>query len=130
MRLHTLTETTFLLRKRFSQFRPRPYCADVTQAQIWKSLHIVAAIAMAVLTREREISTCPHHIPARALNSTHLLSEPKSNPQTPAAKKKKRRERKKERKKPTRSARILFRCFERKTRETGDEEQLPYPDQM
>lgn len=30
---------------------------------------------MAVLTREREISTCPHHIPALALNSTHLLSE-------------------------------------------------------
>lgn len=30
---------------------------------------------MVVLTWEREISTCPHHIPALALNKTRLLSE-------------------------------------------------------
>lgn len=50
-------------------------CDDITAAQIWKSLHVVAGIAMAVLTRTREISTCPHHIPALTLNNTRLLSK-------------------------------------------------------
>lgn len=65
--------------EKFAHFRPRPRCADVTAAQIWKILHIVAAIAMAVLTREREISTCPLHIPALALNNTRLPSKLKAN---------------------------------------------------
>lgn len=75
--------------ERFTQFGPQPRCADVTTAQIWKSPHIVAAIAVAVLTWKREISTCPHHIPALSLNNTHVLSELESNPLSPAAKKKK-----------------------------------------
>lgn len=37
--------------------------ADVTAAQIRKSLHIVAAAAVAVLTQGREVSTPQHHIP-------------------------------------------------------------------
>lgn len=60
--------------------------AYITTAQIWKSLHIVAAIAVAVLTREREISTCPDHIPALALNSTHLLCKLESTPRSLSAK--------------------------------------------
>lgn len=59
----------------FAQLGPRPRCADVTTGQIWKSLHIVAATATAVLTREREISTCLQHIPAPALHNTWLLCE-------------------------------------------------------
>lgn len=60
--------------------------AYIITAQIWKSLHIVAAIAVAVLTREREISTCPDHIPALALNSTHLLCKLESTPRSLSAK--------------------------------------------
>lgn len=60
--------------------------AYIITAQIWKSLHIVAAIAVAVLTREREISTCPDHIPALALNSTHLLCKLESTPRSLFAK--------------------------------------------
>ena len=71
--------TYFSSEERFTQIGPRS--ADVTTAQIWKSLHIVAATATAVLTREREISTCPHHIPALTLNNTRLLSE--LNPLSP-----------------------------------------------
>lgn len=48
-----------------------------------KSLHIVAAIAVAVLTREGEISTCLQHIPALTLNITHLLFQ--ADPPSPAA---------------------------------------------
>lgn len=61
-------------------FGPLTRHADVTTSQIWKSLHIVAAIAVAVLTQEREISTRPCHIPAVTLNNTHLHSKLKSNP--------------------------------------------------
>ena len=62
----------------------RPRCADVTTGQIWKSPHIVAATAAAVLTREREISTCLQHIPAPALNNTWLLRElPAAEPRAP-----------------------------------------------
>lgn len=41
--------------------------------------------ASAVLTQEREISTCPQHIPALAPSSTHLLSELRSNSPSAAA---------------------------------------------
>lgn len=82
----SLRETILSLRKRFAQYWPRPHCADVMTAQIWKSLHIVAAIATAVLTREREISTCPNHIPALTQNNTHLHCELKPNPLSSATK--------------------------------------------
>lgn len=65
-------------KEKFAHFKAWPCCADVTAAQIWKSLHIVAAIAVAVLTQGREISTSPNHIPALTLNNTRLSSEPKS----------------------------------------------------
>lgn len=110
LRFHTLAGTTFLLRKGSLRLGLSLSRADVTTAQIWKSLHIVAAAATAVLTRKREISTCPHHIPALALNNTHLLSELKSNPPSPARKKKH----------PHTLSKDLFRYFEREIQETGD----------
>lgn len=90
--------------EKFAHFRPRPRSADVTAAQIWKILHIVAAIAVAVLTREREISTCPLHIPARALNNTRLPSEPRA----------------KRLRQPVRSAQDLVKRSECEMPETGD----------
>lgn len=52
-----------------SLFKPWPRRADVTAAQIWKSLHIVAAPAVAVLTQGREVSTARRRIPATALSA-------------------------------------------------------------
>lgn len=104
------------------QCGPQPRRADVTTAQIWKSLHIVAAIAVAVLTREREISTCPHHIPALALNNTHLLSRAQVEPSIPCRKKK-------EKKKPHTLSKDLFGYFVKSWRQVTVE--LPrYPNQM
>lgn len=98
--------------------QPQPCCADVTAAQIWKSLHIVAAIAVAVLTQEREISTCPHHIPALALNSTHLPSELQSKRLSTAAKA------------CSHSARIFSNALNVKSWRQVTVERLHYPDQM
>lgn len=47
-----------------------------------KSLCIVSATAVAVLTQEREISTCPQHIPGLTLNITHFPSNPVQYSQT------------------------------------------------
>lgn len=56
---------------------PVPAVMTSPAAPIWKSLHIVAAAATsAVLTQEREISTCPHRIPGPAPSTTYLLSSP------------------------------------------------------
>lgn len=104
MLFHTRTETVFLPRKGLLSLGLAVPTSQ--QLKYGKSLHIVAAIAMAVLTRKREISTCPHHIPALVLNNTHLLSGLKSNPLVPCRKKT--------------LSEGLFRCFEREIQETGD----------
>lgn len=48
---------------------PRPRRADGTAAQVWKSLHLVAAAAAALLTQGREVSTPLRRIPAAAATS-------------------------------------------------------------
>lgn len=66
---------------------PLPCLSALTSESLryGKTLHIVASVAVAILTRQRDISTCPQHIPAPTLNITYL-SRLKSNPLSPAAK--------------------------------------------